>query len=119
MRFFAWQSLLIRHGRKKSSLQEVVLEWQRMFPLKEINHIKSIGNDTAYAEVMIQCPLRGSGDVMACYRMMEYDRAMLKKIGGQLVVLHSQAELGVKVCEVVLRMKETYTDDLIPAHERV
>ena len=119
MRFFAWQSLLIRHGRKKFSLQEVVFEWQRMFPSKEINHIKSIGNDTAYAEVRVQCPLRGSGDVMTCYRMMEYDRAMLEKIGGQLVVLHSQAEPEVEICEVALKIEGANTDDLIPAHKRV
>lgn len=92
MRFFAWQSVLIRRGKRKCSLQEVVFEWQRMFPLRNMNSIKFIENDTAYAEVQVQCPLRGSGDVMACYRMMGYDRAMLEKIGGQLVVLHSQAE---------------------------
>ncbi len=89
-----------------------------MFPSKETNYIKSIEHASAYAEVRIQCPLRGTGDATACYRLMEYDRAMLEKIGGQLVVLRSQAEPGVEVCEVALRLQGANTDDLIPAHKR-
>jgi len=95
-----------------------VLEWQRMFPSKEINHIKSIERDTAYAEVRVFCPLRESGNVMACYRAMGYDREMLRKIGGQLIVLRSQAEPGVEVCEVALRMKTVDTNNLVAAHHR-
>ncbi len=116
MRFLAWQSLLIRWGQEKSSLQAVVFEWQRMFPSRDMNVIKSIEDDTAYAEVRVQCPLRGSGDVTACYRVMEYDRTMLEKIGGQLVVLRSQAEPGVEFCDVALRMKGANTGDLTAAH---
>jgi hypothetical protein len=119
MRFFAWQSILLHRGRRRASLQEVVFEWQRMFPSKEINSIQSIERDTAYAEVRVTCPLRGYGDVSACYRLMEYDRAMLEKIGGQLVVLRSQAEPGVDVCRVALRLQGMNMDDLVPAHERV
>ncbi|MCP4403314.1 MAG: hypothetical protein GY801_39150 [bacterium] len=118
LRFFARQSLLIRRGTRQVSLEDVALEWQRMFPSRSINHIKAIEGDTAYAEVRVQCPLRGTGNVQACYRLMEYDRAMLRKIGGRLVVLRSQAEAGVTVCEVALRMSGSNMDDLTPAHKR-
>jgi len=118
VRFLAWQSLVIKRGKEKSTLEQVVLEWQRMFPSKEINHIKSIEKDTVYAEVRVLCPLRGSGNVAACYRAMGYDRAMLRKIGGQLIVLRSQAEPGVEVCEVALRMKTANINDLVAAHHR-
>ena len=50
--------------------------------------------------------------------MMEYDRKMLEKIGGQLVVLRSQAEPGVKVCQLAIRKKGVSMEDLVPAHAR-
>lgn len=119
MRLSAWYSLTLKRGQPKTSLREVVYEWQRMFPSKDINRIVEIGENTAYAQVCVECPLRGTGDVLACYRLMEYDRAMLKKIGGQLVVLRSQAEAGVTVCDVVLRLANADMSDVVAAHERI
>ncbi len=116
MRLSAWYSLTIKQGRPKTSLRDVVYEWQRMFPSKNINRIGSIDEQTAYAQVHIHCPLRGTGDVLACYRLMEYDRAMLERIGGQLVVLRSQAEPGVEVCQVALRLQSVDIADLKAAH---
>jgi len=118
MRLSAWYSLTLKHGQPKTSLRDVVYEWQRMFPSVDINRIVSIDEYTAHAEVHVQCPLRGTGDVMACYRVMEYDRAMLEIIGGQLVVLKSQAEPGVEVCEVALRLQGANILDLIAVHQR-
>lgn len=118
LRFLAWQSLLLKRGKRQTSLKAVALEWQRMFPSKDINRIISLEQKTAYAEVHITCPLKGSGNVLACYRLMEYDRAMLRRIGGQLVVLRSQAEPGIEVCQVALRLQGMNMDDLVPAHER-
>ena len=106
MRLAAWYSLIMKRGQPKTSLREVVDEWQRMFPSPRINRLVSIDADTAYAEVHVHCPLRGTGDITACYRLMEYDRAMLERIGGQLVVLKSQAEPGRSVCEVALRLQD-------------
>jgi hypothetical protein len=50
--------------------------------------------------------------------MMEYDRKMLERIGGQLVVLRSQAEPGVEVCQLGIRKVDVPVDDLVPAHVR-
>jgi len=118
MRFLAWQSMLIRGVKRQDSLDGAVREWQRMFPSPDINRIVSIEGETARAQVQIRCPLKGTGDLLSCYRLMEYDRAMLRKIGGQLVVLRSQAEPGVEFCELALRKAGVDTGDLVPAHER-
>jgi hypothetical protein len=117
MRLSAWYSLTLKRGEPKISLSDVVYEWQRMFPSENINRIVSIGEYTAYAQVHVQCPLRGTGDVLACYRVMEFDRAMLRHIGGQLVVVRSQAEPDVEVCQVALRLQGVDISDLKPAHE--
>jgi hypothetical protein len=99
-------------------IEGVGKEWKRMFPLEQMQKITTVDEDTVYAETHTWCPLRGTGDVQACYRMMEFDRCMLETIGGQFVVLRSQAEPGVKVCEIAIRESGKSTKDLIHAHER-
>ena len=113
-RFTLW----VQGGRRAEGIEAVAAEWQRMFPSKEMVPITRIEDGTAYAEVHAQCPLRGTGDTTACHRMMEYDRDMLRRIGGQLVVLHSQSEPGRRHCEVALRVADAPVDDLEPAHVR-
>lgn len=92
--------------------------WQRSFP--SAKQVPLIGQDatTVYAEIHTPCPLRGSGDVHACHRMMEYDRAVLRRAGGAFVVLRSQAEPGVTRCQVAMRRLDAPLDDLVPAHAR-
>lgn len=92
--------------------------WQRGFPSAKQVPIERIEHDTVYARIETPCPLRGSGDTQACWRMMEYDRAVARAAGGQFVVLSSQAEPGVVVCRVALRSAGLPTGDLIPAHIR-
>lgn len=92
--------------------------WQRAFPSKKEVPIVRVDEDTAYAEIRTPCPLRGSGDLRACYRMMAYDRAFAAQAGGSFVVLRSQAEPGVTTCEVALRSSDLPAGDLVPAHER-
>ena len=111
-------TLRIQGGRPKKGLTEVGAEWQRMFPAAKMVPITGQDDGTVYAEIRTNCPLRGSGDTSACYRMMEYDRRMLETIGGKLVVLNSQAEPGRTFCEVAIRTADASTDDLVAAHER-
>jgi len=118
MRINAKLILLLRQGRRMDNIEEVGKEWKRMFPLEKMQKITNIDEDTVYAETHTWCPLRGTGDVEACYRMMELDRCILETIGGQFVVLRSQAEPGVKVCEIAIRKLGKSTKDLIPAHKR-
>ncbi|MBS2028089.1 MAG: hypothetical protein JST54_09320 [Deltaproteobacteria bacterium] len=92
--------------------------WQRAFPAKKQVPIVSVDATTAYGEIHTRCPLRGSGDVEACHRMMAYDRAFMERAGGRFVVLRSQAEPGVTVCQVAIRAASLPADDLVPAVER-
>jgi len=118
MRFFGGVTLKMRKAQAQSTVEDVGNEWQRMFPSRKDVPITGVENDTVYAEIHMLCPHRGTGNVEGCYRMMEYDRKMLERIGGQLVVLRSQAEPGVEVCQLAIRKVDVPVDDLVPAHVR-
>jgi hypothetical protein len=92
--------------------------WQRGFPSAKQVPIRTIDARTVHAEIHTPCPLRGSGDTIACWRMMAYDREVARAAGGEFVVLRSQAEPGVAVCEVALRRAGDDLADLVPAHRR-
>ncbi len=118
MRSMAGLTLLLKRGRRQELLAKIGKEWQRMFPSRKINPIREVTDTTVYAEVHARCPLANTGDVDACYRLMEYDRRMLKRIGGEFVVLESQADVETAVCQVAIRKKGANMDDLIPAHKK-
>ena len=118
MRFFGGVTLWMTKARPQSSIEDVGKEWQRMFPSRKEVPITGVEDSTVYAEIHVKCPHRGTGNVDGCYRMMEYDRKMLERIGGQLVVLRSQAEPGVEVCQVAIRKADVSMDELVPAHIR-
>src|SRR5688572_26388025 len=63
--------------------------WQSVFPSKKMVPITRIDGDTVHAEIHVSCPLRGTGDVHACHRLMEYDRAVAARAGANFVVLRS------------------------------
>lgn len=99
-----------------NNLMELHTEWERSSPAMAHYKFIRIEQETVFAEIHSECALRGSGDVMACHRMMEYDREVLREIGGELVVLESQATPGRNFCSVALRRKGSSMDDFIPAH---
>jgi len=116
MKALAKLTLLTNKGRQKSTVGDIADEWLRMFP-KGINTLGEIRDNTAHAQVHANCPLVGSGDTHACFRMMEYDRALLKKIGGELTVIESRANPKVSgPCQVAIRKQGDKRADLIPAH---
>lgn len=119
MRLFGAFTMQLMNAKPKSQIEAVGKEWQRMFPSNDDVPITKITEDTVFAEIHIPCGHRGTGNVSGCHRMMEYDRKMLERIGGQLVVLRSQAEPGVTICQLAIRMADASIDDLTPAHERV
>lgn len=99
-------------------------EWERLLGNKRAAHVTSVTSATAqtpataFGEIAIRCPLRGTGDVAACHRLMGYDRALLEAAGGTLVVLESQASVGVTKCRVAIRRSGERVDDLPPAFSR-
>jgi hypothetical protein len=104
--------------RPTADLAALGQAWQRGFPSAKQVPITAITADTVHARIETPCPLRGSGRTQACWRMMEYDRAVVHAAGGQFVVLQSQAEPGVTACHVALRRADASIGDLQPAHLR-
>ncbi|HYD81086.1 MAG TPA: hypothetical protein VEC06_14875 [Paucimonas sp.] len=92
--------------------------WQRSFPSAKQVPIETVSGNTVIAQIHTPCPLRGSGDLHACHRMMEFDREVLRRAGGRFVVLESQATPGVAYCRVAMRLAGEPMDDLVPAHLR-
>ena len=111
-------TLSLKAAKPQADIGSLAREWQRMMPSRKMVPIVEETADTVVAEIHAVCPYRGSGNVDGCHRMMEYDRKMLEIIGGELVVLRSQAEPGVSVCQVALRRKGADLSDLTPAHVR-
>lgn len=103
---------------RASLVAELGSLWQRSFPSSKQVPIISVSDDTVLAEIHTPCPLRGTADVHACYRMMEFDREILRKAGGQFVVLESQATPGVRVCRVAMRLQGKSLSGLVAAHEK-
>jgi hypothetical protein len=119
MRGLATATIRMKGLREARTVAELGDQWQRAFPSRKQVPITRVDETTVYGEIHTQCPLRGSGDVLACYRMMEFDREILRKAGGEFVVLASQAEPGRKHCEVAMRPAGAALTDLVPAHIRV
>lgn len=118
MRALGAATLWMKKGRPQTSVEGLAEEWQRMFPSRKMVPIREIRDDTIIAEITSYCPYRGSGKLDGCYRMMEYDRKMLETLGGEMVVLRSQAEPGVSCCKLAIRPRGAGMDDLVPAHLR-
>lgn len=107
MRFFAWATLRKHKARRQQQLEALAHEWQRMFPNRDKDHpIVSIDarQGVALARIETHCPLRATGDIRACHRLMAYDRAMVARMGGHFEVLSSQSNSGQPYCEVALRL---------------
>lgn len=118
----SFAAALVRRYRRShaSELGPAALgkEWQRLMPNPKVMAITRVDGETAYGEIRVRCPLRGTGDVQACHRLMGYDRALMRPAGGRFVVLQSQAQAGVEVCQIAIRPSHLPADDLVPAHQR-
>ncbi|MEM1414594.1 MAG: hypothetical protein AAGH15_06830 [Myxococcota bacterium] len=104
--------------RRKANVSELADEWNRLMPSpREAFPVVSVEDDTAFVEIRIDCPLRGSGDAEACWRAMEFDRTLVRKSGGALVVLASQS-VGGSRCRLAIRREGARFEDLEVAHPR-
>jgi hypothetical protein len=114
MRALASINCMLNKGRKQDSLPAAAQEWKRMFPIDQNQMpITKVTNDTVFMEIREPCPLRDTGDVGACNRLMEFDRHLLGKLGAQLVVLRSQAQAnGTTICQLALRAPNADVSDL-------
>ncbi|MEM8897656.1 MAG: hypothetical protein AAGC85_06105, partial [Bacteroidota bacterium] len=86
-------NILLNKPEGSASVKELADTWQQLMPPdgQHFFPIKEVTEDTAYTEIHLHCPLRGSGDAHACYKLMNYDRKLMEQVGGQLIVLESQS----------------------------
>lgn len=108
----------LKRVRPARDLEDLGRQWQKGFPSAKQVPIVDVTDDTVIAEIHTPCPLRGTGDVRACYRMMQYDRSVVARAGGQFIVLSSQAEPGKTYCTVAMRHAGADCSDLKAAHEK-
>lgn len=91
-------------------------EWERLLGNSRYARVMRTDATTAYGEITGLCPLRGTGDLAACHRLMAYDRGLIEPLDAHFVVLASQAEPGRTSCEIAIRLRSHAADDLVPAH---
>lgn len=119
--FFVRLTRLIRGspaGPLTRTPSELGREWERLLGNRKYAHVVEVdeATGTVFGEITGRCPLRGTGDVEACHRLMAYDRGLMKPFGARFVVLASQAEVGRTSCRVAIRAVERDDADLIPVH---
>ena len=116
--FSAWLNLKLNRPKQAKNAEELAKAWLELMPPdgSEEFKIDRIEKDTAFVEIHLKCPLRGTGKVNACYELMNYDRKLMEKVGGNLIVLKSQSQGKRKFCELAIRKKGKSVEDLIPAH---
>lgn len=91
-------------------------EWERLLGRRAYARVVDVDASTAYGEITGCCPLRGTGDLDACHRLMAYDRGLMAPYGARFVVLASQAEPGRTSCRIAIRADADDATDLVPAH---
>ena len=104
-RALAWLNVRVNGHRPKEALTELGQTWVAMMPPndQELFRITEVTDEATFAEIHLHCPLRGSGDGQACHALMNYDRSLMKAVGGQLEVLESQATSGKTFCRLAIR----------------
>lgn len=113
-------NIFLNKPKPTNKVDELAKTWQQLMPPDGQKYfpIEKITEDTAYTQIHLRCPLRGTGDVEACHKLMNYDRQLMKKIGGELIVLESQSNSGKNYCRLAIRPKGQDLSDLIPAYEK-
>lgn len=113
-------NLKLNKPSKTDDIARLAETWKVLMPPdgQEYFKISTITKDTAYVEIHLECPLRRSGNVNACHSFMNYDRELMKNIGGNLIILESQSNSGKPYCTLAIRKLNDEVSDLIPAHLR-
>ncbi len=117
---FAQLNLYLNKPAQTKELHSLANQWKALMPPdgQENFKVKEVTEDTAFTEIHLKCPLRGSGNVEACYELMNYDRKLMDAVGGTLIVLESQSNSGKDYCSLAIRPKGASIEDLTPAHKK-
>jgi len=104
----AFITLKLNNINQLSETKNLAEIWQALMPIdgKHLFKISEINKEPAITEIYLHCPLRGTGDISACYKLMNYDRKLMEKFGGNLIVLESQSNSGKQYCKLAISKKE-------------
>ena len=112
-------NIFLNKPEKADTTEALATTWKSLMPPdgQEYFKVRQIDDRTAITEIHLHCPLRGTGDVHACHKLMNYDRKLMEKVGGQLVVLESQSNSGKSFCRLAIRKSGEDISDLKAAHQ--
>ncbi|MAD96062.1 MAG: hypothetical protein CMB99_01930 [Flavobacteriaceae bacterium] len=111
-------NISLNKPKQSDDIHQLAKGWQSVMPPdgQQYYKISGIKNDTAYVEIHLHCPLRDTGKVDSCYAFMNYDRTLMKEMGGRLTVLESQSNSGKNHCRLAIRRLNDQREDLVAAH---
>lgn len=97
--------LPVMGGRRCSSLRELRSEWLKFLGLAGIFPSVSRETDTEFEMEVSACPYGFTGQEHqgVCDACMDLDRAYVKRLGGELEVLHAIPS-GSGTCRMVIRL---------------
>lgn len=95
LQFLAKGTLKDNNAEKKQGAESIAKEWQRMFGLNDYFRVVQINENEAVCEIHFDCVLAKTGNINACHKLMEYDRAIVRSIGGELTVIESRTDPSV------------------------
>jgi hypothetical protein len=94
--------------RHREDVVDIATAWTDLMPSPKSKFpILKVEDGIAFGEIHVHCPLRGTGNNLACFHLMEFDRSIITKLGGELVVTESQSTSGRDYCTVAIKKKET------------
>lgn len=108
-------NIRLNKPERAHELTDLAQTWKSLMPFDGQDNfkIKEVTADTAFAEIHLHCPLRGTGNVDACHKLMNYDRTLMKAVGGELVVLETQSNSGKNYCSLAIRRTGDNMSDLL------
>jgi len=117
--FLAFLNMKINKHQPQKNVQNLAKTWINMMPSdsEHLFKIEKLTNDTAYVQIHLECPLKNLDDTRACHNLMNYDRSLMKSVGGNLIVLESQTSSGKNYCRLAIRKINDDVSDLKPAYK--
>lgn len=93
--------------KKKENIVEISRSWTDLMPRPRSKFpIIEIKDGIAIGEIHVHCPLRGTGNSLACFNLMEFDRTIVAGLGGDLTVTNTQSTSGLGYCTVAIKAKD-------------
>ncbi len=121
MRILAWTVHWSSGSPTASSPESLAQVWQRLMPSSrefpipgdatfastaQNEFLEKTTAEFALGQIHLHCPLRGSDNRHACHQLMEFDRELMRRSGGELHVLDSQSESGRAHCTVGIEIRK-------------